>query len=337
LSDAALAASVTIALIDIFAGGHGFQSNLLLAKDLIRIRGGPEGILAANAPSRTSFGGGVNVSPARLLLEILAVYDTFGSLTSGEEPALLGKGRPAWWFQEEEGSYHRFSIEKVYGMSRQSLFLVAKVSSLLTRSRSLGDTIEFTEDPLDEGSAPANVVALHAEARALLTELEDASRSELASASRFAEVGADEEIPPDENNEPIDFKTMTARRIEHGCHAHLMALQIVLLRLIFNVERHDKRVQTFAQQILERCLDSAQKMSMCVDLTWPVIIAGCEVDNSYRRMVPEIFDLFRKKCCFDIDTAEQIMNEVWRRVDLSLARADWKSVLEDFDIQVLLL
>ncbi|KAF9516682.1 hypothetical protein BS47DRAFT_1390518 [Hydnum rufescens UP504] len=334
-SDAALAASVTIALIDIFAGGHGFQSNLLLAKDLIRIRGGPEGILAANAPSRTSFGGGVNVSPARLLLEILAVYDTFGSLTSGEEPALLGKGRPSWWFQEEEGSYHRFSIEKVYGMSRQSLFLIAKVSSLLTRARSLGDTIQFTEEPFDEGSVPADVVALHAEACALLTELEDASRSELAHADSLRALNAS-----------LIFL--------------ILHVQIVLLRLIFNVERHDQRVQTFAQQILERCLDSAQKMSMCVDLTWPVIIAGCEVDHSYRRMLGIhiscsgssghfadhhfTFNLagstvvsHRKKCCFDIDTAEQIVNEVWRRVDLSLARADWKCVLEDFDIQVLLL
>ena len=60
-----------------------------------------------------------------------------GSLTSGEEPAFLGKGSPTWWFQEDEDSYHRFSVEKVYAMSRQTLFLVAKVRFFcLTLSRS---------------------------------------------------------------------------------------------------------------------------------------------------------------------------------------------------------
>lgn len=77
-----------------------------------------------------------------------------------------------------------------------------------------------------DGSVPANVIALQTEAFALLTELEDASRSESASASRFTEVGADEGIVPDEGSGSIDFQTMAARRIEHGSQAHLMAFQV---------------------------------------------------------------------------------------------------------------
>lgn len=45
----------------------------------------------------------------------------------------------------------------------------------------------------------------------------------------------------------------------------------------------------------------------------------------------------RKNCCFDIDTAEQIVNEVWERTDKGLPGDDWKSVLKDKDVKILLL
>lgn len=60
----------------------------------------------------------------------LTKYHAIGSLTSGEESFFLGAGRPAWWFEEDEWSYHRFSVEKVFAMSRQAIFLVAKVREL---------------------------------------------------------------------------------------------------------------------------------------------------------------------------------------------------------------
>jgi hypothetical protein len=50
----------------------------MLAKTLVQIRGGPEALIGANKPQRTTFGGGILVSTPRLLLETLAVYDTFG-------------------------------------------------------------------------------------------------------------------------------------------------------------------------------------------------------------------------------------------------------------------
>lgn len=43
------------------------------------LRGGPAALIAENQPSRfTGSGGSVSVSAARLMLEILAVYDVFG-------------------------------------------------------------------------------------------------------------------------------------------------------------------------------------------------------------------------------------------------------------------
>lgn len=354
-SDATLAASASIALIDIFAGGSDFESNLAVARQLVAARGGPENIIAANTPSRTPFGGGVTVSPARLLLEILAVYDVFGSLTTGQEPTYLGNDNSDWWLDGDDWSYHKYSVEKVFAMSRTCLNLVGKVSSLLSRLRFVEGAGEFTERPPDANNVPVTAFNIHAEATALLRNLEEEASSEAAHAPRFLDVGADEgtstggmsgnfgggglggaddaQVPP---NALPDYPQTTAQRIEHGTQAHMQAFQIVLLRLVFHVDRHDQRVQSLANQIIKRCHISAT-MRMPIDLTWPAIIAACELDPRSRGMVGEIFEGFRKKCCYDIDTAEQIVSHVWLRLDQNEPRADWKSVLEDEQTRVLLI
>lgn len=66
------------------------------------------------------------MSPARLLLEILAVYDVFGSLTTGQEPTYLGNDNSDWWLDGDDWSYHKYSVEKVFAMSRTCLNLVGK-------------------------------------------------------------------------------------------------------------------------------------------------------------------------------------------------------------------
>jgi hypothetical protein len=40
---------------------------------------------------------GVTISPARVMLEILAIYETMGCLASGEEPFLLNDKGQDWW------------------------------------------------------------------------------------------------------------------------------------------------------------------------------------------------------------------------------------------------
>lgn len=43
----------------------------------------------------------------------------------------------------------------------------------------------------------------------------------------------------------------------------------------------------------------------------------------------------RSQCCFDIDTASRIIEEVWRRVDMGETKADWKEVCDDLALHVL--
>jgi hypothetical protein len=60
----------------IFAGGHNWQRNMELAKTLVNFRGGPSAVLAFNPENKSRAGAGV--FRAKLLLEILAIYDMFG-------------------------------------------------------------------------------------------------------------------------------------------------------------------------------------------------------------------------------------------------------------------
>ncbi|KAF8750629.1 Fungal specific transcription factor domain [Rhizoctonia solani] len=292
-SDAALGASVTIALIDIFAGGHSWQSNMNLAKTLVSLRGGPGAIVAHNQPSRKPNRSGVTVSPARLLLEILTVYEVCGSFTSNEPPQLLGPGNSDWWLSHEADidNYHSYSVENVFGMSRRIVELMARVSTLVIRHNQCLASI--SEVPLD---------------------------SPCLQQSRW-----------------VRKPKGSIKRVENGNTAHKLAMQIMLLRDVFRVPRDDYRVQKASSAIIERCFESTKHMGMAVDLTWPVIIAGCQISGSGRSWVAETFEGFRKQCCFEIDTAEQIVCEVWRREDEGLPGASWRSVIADLNLRCLLI
>jgi hypothetical protein len=72
--------------VQIFSGGHQWTRNINLAKTLIALRGGPAAILNTSVPKQARFGGGVTVSPSRFWLEMLAVYETFGTHWFSFEP-----------------------------------------------------------------------------------------------------------------------------------------------------------------------------------------------------------------------------------------------------------
>ena len=73
-------------------------------------------------------------------------------------------------------------------------------------------------------------------------------------------------------------------------------------------------------------------------LTWPVIISGSQVQAPYhRQQVIMAFDYFRKQCCFEIESSQRIVAEVWRRIDAGEPRDDWRSVVEDLGLRILVL
>ena len=285
-------------------------------------------------------------------------------MTSGEEPTLLKPGDTAWWFEEDGSNYHLFSVEKVFGMSRSIVELFARVSAFLNRyrrrspslsvihghptpsnTRSTSPDISLALIREDPPPPTSPLAPLHAEASALFGEIENWR----------------------------DYRTPAIHpRVEHGSEAHRCALLVLMMREAFNLPAHDRRVQQCAELTMNACYMASANFSMSVEwvvisfmpftpdwgwfsLTWPVIIAGCQAFGPLRASVVSALEGFRwvkyysylftssdrrpfsKQCCFEIDTSEQIVTEVWRRMDSGHPRPDFRSVIADLNLRVLIL
>ncbi|KAI0823645.1 fungal-specific transcription factor domain-containing protein [Trametes gibbosa] len=301
-NDAALAAAVTIALIDIFTCGRRWRKSLGFAKNLVRTRGGPGLLLARSKGHRPNTVTGV--SRARLLLEIVAVYELFGCFARGQAPYLLNLD--CWWMTKTNAEDNVSYSDKVFGMSREFLQLLAQVATLVSRvlKPRTSTVAEVSEDwkVLDDADAQAQ------EAQRLYSSLEG-WRSAAG---------------------------QLHHRVQIGNCVYQHAAQIILLRDVLKVPPTDALIQGHAESILSLCLECGQQ-GMGVDLTWPVIIAGSQLFGADRPRVLSIFELFRKQCCYEIETSESIVLQVWQRLDANDPRADWRSVMKDNDLDILIL
>ncbi|TFK54197.1 hypothetical protein OE88DRAFT_1654737 [Heliocybe sulcata] len=297
-SDAALSASITIALIDIFTGGHRWQKNMNVAKGLVQSRGGPGAMLAQRVASRP--GTVIGTSRAKLLLEILAVYDTFGSLATGREPTILGTGSVDWWHDDTLVKSH---VEIVFGISRTLVPLLAQVVASVARALSGKAHILELPDDVASGADPTSECTL------LYNDL-------------------DNWAPPPSEGIPA--------RVQTGNMIYVNTAKIILLRDVGQVPPTDPIVQRCAETILALCLRCAEN-KLSVDLNWPVIIAASHAFGACRRQVLDLFEAFRAQCCYEIDTSEQIVLEVWKRLDQNHPGADWRSVMKDLNLDVLIL
>ncbi|KAI0630369.1 fungal-specific transcription factor domain-containing protein [Trametes polyzona] len=300
-NDAALAAAVTIALIDIFTCGRRWSKSLGFAKQLVRTRGGPGLLLARSKGHRSNTVTGV--CRARLLLEIIAVYELFGCLARGQTPSLLNID--CWWLTKTNAEDNVSYSDKVFGMSREFLLLLAQVATLVSQvlhpsTTSVAEISEDGKPVLTDAAAQAR------EAQALYKALEGWQSA----------------------------AGQLHQRVQMGNCVYQHAAQIILLRDVLQVPPADALVQDHARSILSLCLECGQK-GMGVDLTWPVIIAGSQLYGADRPRVLSIFELFR--CCYEIETSESIVLQVWQRLDANHPRADWRAVMQDNDLDVLIL
>jgi len=125
-------------------------------------------------------------------------------------------------------------------------------------------------------------------------------------------------------------------RVHTGNAIYAKASQIMLLREILEVDPTDSVVQQCAQTVINLCLEcTASKMGL--DLIWPVIISGSHLYGTDRIMVTEVFEAFRTQCCFEVDTAKEIVQQVWKRRDQGHLQPEWRHVAMDFDLQPLLI
>ncbi|WVQ78018.1 hypothetical protein IAT38_000099 [Cryptococcus sp. DSM 104549] len=350
-TDAALGAGTALATIDIFFGGAGWMENFSLAKEMVRMRGGPAEMLKNSTP--TTLTEGVTVSPARLMLEILAIYETFGCLPTGQEPTLISDQWDSWWLEASRSTYEEHSVEKQFGMSRAMVLLFARLTRLVSR-------VAKTNAIISESDSAAPVTATTASADGyppLLSSLiptpsstpGPTPTSAAAAASANGHLGGvngytEESLGKEARQlnkdvdawiESLQLSTLEHERVQVGNRAYAHAMKILLLRMVFKYPREDARVQSAAQQVLQHCSWSTAALGMSIDLTWPAIIGGSCVDGSSRQWLLTLMEGFKSQCCFDIDTATRIITEVWRRVDARESRADWKDVCDDLGLHVL--
>ncbi|RSH78322.1 uncharacterized protein EHS24_002041 [Apiotrichum porosum] len=353
-SDAALSAATSLATIDIFFGGEHWLDNFAVAKRLVAQRGGPARMLKASTP--TQLADGVTATPARLLLEMLAIYETLGCLTLGQEPELISESEN-WWFEKSSSTYDEHSVETLFGMSKVMVHLFSRISRLLarvakqgryleeppkttTRSANIGPEGFIHIDSSSTGLLPANVLpnifqsptgtAAPPQASRVGSPLDDGA---LHTEAANLNTDIDAWIQSLQNTQVVPVEH---ERVQVGNKAYASTMKILLLRMAYGRRRGDPEVQEAAQEVLQHCSVSTAALGMSIDLMWPAVIAGCEVDGGSRQWLLTLLEGFKAQCCFDVETASRIIQEVWRRVDTGEPRAEWKAVCDDLGLKVLL-
>ncbi|KAH9931091.1 fungal-specific transcription factor domain-containing protein [Epithele typhae] len=296
-NDAALASAVAIALIDIFSAGRHWREDMDFAKNLVKSRGGPGLLLARSKGFKDNSVTGT--CRARLLLEILAVYELGACFGRGSAPTLLNID--CWWLTKTNTHDTVSYIDRVFGMSREFILVLAQVATLVARV--LHPQTSRVTEIIDDLDAPVDGhAACVREAEALYKTL-----------SSWATT-------PDQ----------IQSRVDAGNCAYSHASQICLLRDVLGAQPSDAVVQTHADTILALCADCGNK-KMGVDLTWPVIIAGSQTFGADRARVLSVFELFRCAC------VRSVVINVWQRLDAGHPQADFRSVMRAHELDVLIM
>lgn len=267
---------------------------------------------------------------------------TSGCLTLDEEPSLIAE-HDTWWFEKSGSTYEDKSVETLFGMSKVMVHLFSRVSRLLARVSKLGRYLEEPRgaqrthpdglvhvDTMAGGLLPANVVPPIFQPQTKKSK--DGAR-DMATLQTEA-VNLERDI--DAWIESLQVGALEHERVQVGNRAYAHAMKILLMRKVFGRGRDDADVQAAAQQVLQHCSISTAALGMSIDLMWPAVVAGCEVDGNSRQWLLTLLEGFKAQCCFDVETASRIIQETWRRVDNNLPRADWKGVCDDLGLKVLL-
>jgi hypothetical protein len=175
-----------------------------------------------------------------------------GSLTSGEEPTLLGHGNTDWWygfipwysyvahltaslrFDGDISTYHFFSVEKMFGVSRKIIAQVARVSSLLSRNakyEAIPASLRLIEDPPPLEADPV-LFSLHTGAKDLWFELKTGTVKTISTdLPRIVVVGEEDESSIVSELEE-ERELVKHPRLESGNNAYRRTLQVCLTLLL---------------------------------------------------------------------------------------------------------
>lgn len=311
-SEAALSACTSLASLDILFGGTGWQDNFELAKLIVASRGGPAKLLETSAPAQLCEG--MTVTPARLILEVLTIYETLGCLTTGREPELLSEHNADWWFQKPVNSpmsptahnFEHYSVENQFGVSKVIVHLLNGVARLLARiercnrgepirelvaSHSTSPTnpmvasvtlpagfLGFDSGPSSVSSSSTGTGSAQTPAQRPSFHRSSSSSSSVPALSHTKELARSAKALLADVNLWIDNLTNNPNeiheRVQVGNQAYAYTMKILILTMAFGISKDAPIVQEAAEQVLQNCSFSTAALGMSLNLMWPAIVAG---------------------------------------------------------------
>ncbi|TIB28446.1 hypothetical protein E3P86_03858 [Wallemia ichthyophaga] len=321
--DMSLLAFIAVLKYDVLSASQDWRQSMNVALALVNKLGGPSVMLGLHKRRHVVD----DLSKKSLLirrtfLEELTAHEVFACLTTGDSPQLIGDTtHSAWWFEmqnsENFGDDAHNSFERSYGMSRQMLDIIARSCRLHSQRRKLNMPI-----PIDDKDAatlqevlPADMLStmqtIRSKTFALYSELENMAQQSLV---------------------------LRHQRVECGDLIYRHTLMIFLSREIFDIPIHDANIQAAARAVLGLCSEATRDMGMAVMLIWAIIISGVQMFTSHdREWVRQLFRSCREWYCSDLECAETIVSECWKRQDAHLPNDDWRSVARDLQIDVMML
>ncbi|WVR08164.1 hypothetical protein IAU60_005210 [Kwoniella sp. DSM 27419] len=278
-----LAALLSCTIASSLAADDAWHHLLSTVLALIDQLGGAQNILRDAPRDR--------LSPSRFFMEQLAIRDVFGCMTTELAPSILQDAFTPWFFEAEGWSRtdkEWESVERMFGISRGIVDMIARACNLIASVRSLGRSLPESGKDLDDPT----MAPLHQAAQALMAEIKVWDEAE--------------------NFSPLHART------QYGNHSYRHAIKIRMWRKVYSVPSDDQRVVKSSQAIIELAAEMLACYGKITWLTWPILIAGFEIPPSHPSRVTalEMLGAFSPHACFDNRAAARMLSDYWMWHDM---------------------
>ncbi|GFZ52282.1 hypothetical protein JCM24511_10055 [Saitozyma sp. JCM 24511] len=307
-----MAALLSCTIASSLAADDSWHELLTTVLALIDRLGGAQDLLEHSPRNR--------ISPCRFILEQLAIRDVFGCMTTELAPSILRDAFTPWFFEAEGWSRAGVeweSVERMFGISRGMVDLIARVCTLISKVRQGGHSIirmieqgqgEVASQTLprvisQDGFAvqlPSHIAARLVPSAAAIqntvTNRTTPVRSTLAPTQTGSGTHTKSSSNPGASPQLVELEHEANRlireigvwdqaanftpfhpRTQYGNHSYRHAIKIRLLREVFRVPASDNRVKESVSAILELAKELLALYGRITWMTWPILIAGFEI------------------------------------------------------------
>ncbi|KAK0125672.1 hypothetical protein ONS95_000325 [Cadophora gregata] len=216
------------------------------------------------------------------------------------------------------------AVDTLLGLSTDLWPIIHRLSHLLSYKNSL-------EAAVASGQT--------SKATVLRTELESTSQAiEHALATwkpTFTSSGEDADC------ENIETQSTRIQSIFHNAEAYRHSAFVYLYRTIRAQPRTHPTVQKHAHLALQACSNVVQLAERCYDgpmsaLLWPLFVSSCEATTAEDRELAMngFCGTERRQGMTNIVRASEVVQEVWRRVDLGEEEVDWRGICEERNFSI---